>query len=71
MGEKIAGKVLLHRGANTIASHRAPRPICSVIAIGGGGGGRADVAQAGGRDAAKLDDALALVAGLVKETAGA
>jgi alanyl-tRNA synthetase len=40
-------------------------------AIGGGGGGRADVAQAGGRDAAKLDDALALVAGLVKETAGA
>ncbi len=40
-------------------------------AIGCGGGGRADVAQAGGRDAAKLDDALALVAGLVKETAGA
>jgi alanyl-tRNA synthetase len=40
-------------------------------AIGGGGGGKADVAQAGGRDAAKLDEALNLVAGLVKEKAGA
>ena len=36
-------------------------------AIGGGGGGRADVAQAGGRDADKLDDALRLVPGLVSE----
>ena len=37
-------------------------------AVGGGGGGRAEVAQAGGRDASKLDDALALVPGLVRET---
>ena len=37
-------------------------------AVGGGGGGRAEVAQAGGRDAGKLDDALALVSGLVRET---
>ena len=37
-------------------------------AVGGGGGGRAEVAQAGGRDAGKLDDALALVPGLVRET---
>ncbi len=36
-------------------------------AVGGGGGGRPDVAQAGGRDAAKLDEALALVPGLVRE----
>ena len=36
-------------------------------AVGGGGGGRAEVAQAGGRDAGKLDDALALVPGLVRE----
>ena len=37
-------------------------------AIGGGGGGRPDVAQAGGRDASKLDDALALVPGIVTES---
>ncbi len=38
-------------------------------AIGGGGGGRPDVAQAGGRDASKLDEALALVPGIVSESA--
>ncbi len=37
-------------------------------AIGGGGGGRPDVAQAGGRDASKLDHALALVPGIVRES---
>ena len=37
-------------------------------AIQGGGGGRADVAQAGGRRAEGLDDALALVPGLVRES---
>ena len=37
-------------------------------AVGGGGGGRPEVAQAGGRDASKLDDALALAPGLVRET---
>ena len=35
--------------------------------VGGGGGGRPDVAQAGGRDASKLDEALAQVPGLVRE----
>ncbi len=34
---------------------------------GGGGGGRPDLAQAGGKDAAKLDEALALVERLVRE----
>jgi alanyl-tRNA synthetase len=29
--------------------------------MGGGGGGRPDMAQAGGKDAGKLDDALATV----------
>jgi alanyl-tRNA synthetase len=33
--------------------------------IGGGGGGRADMAQAGGKDAGKLDEALASIAGWV------
>ena len=37
-------------------------------AIGGGGGGRPEVAQAGGRDASKLDDALALAPGIVSES---
>ena len=38
-------------------------------AIQGGGGGRPDVAQAGGRRADKLDEALGLVPGLVREKA--
>ncbi len=33
--------------------------------VGGGGGGRKDFASAGGRDASKLDEALAAVAGIV------
>ncbi len=33
--------------------------------IGGSGGGRPDFAQAGGRDASKLNEVLARVAGLV------
>ena len=36
--------------------------------FGGGGGGRPNVAQAGGRDASRLDDALAQVPDLVRET---
>lgn len=35
--------------------------------MGGGGGGRPDMAQAGGRDVAKLDEALAQVGRLVSE----
>ena len=35
--------------------------------IGGGGGGRPNMAQAGGRDASKLDEALASVPGWVEE----
>ena len=38
--------------------------------MGGGGGGRPDMAQAGGRDTAKLDEALAQVARLIREQAG-
>jgi alanyl-tRNA synthetase len=40
-------------------------------AIQGGGGGRPDVAQAGGKKADKLDEALGLVAGLVREKGSA
>jgi len=35
--------------------------------VGGGGGGRPHLAQAGGRDAARLDEALAGVPALVRE----
>jgi alanyl-tRNA synthetase len=34
--------------------------------VGGTGGGRPDLAQAGGRDASKLDEALAKVAALLQ-----
>lgn len=37
---------------------------------GGGGGGRPDMAQAGGKDHTKVDEALKLVAGLVEKAAG-
>jgi len=40
-------------------------------AIQGGGGGRPDVAQAGGRDADRLDEALGLVPGLLRRKGGA
>jgi alanyl-tRNA synthetase len=39
--------------------------------VGGGGGGRPDLAQAGGKDPAKLDEALAAVPGWVERTAQA
>src|SRR5690606_5730834 len=35
--------------------------------MGGGGGGRPDLAQAGGKDASKLSDALAAVRALVEQ----
>ena len=40
-------------------------------AIGGGGGGRPDLAQAGGRNPEKLDEALGMVPGIVREEAAA
>ena len=36
--------------------------------MGGGGGGRADVAQAGGKEASKLDDALASAERVIRES---
>ena len=54
---------LVERGLDAAAIARG-----AARAIQGGGGGRADVAQAGGRRADKLDDALALVPGLVRES---
>jgi alanyl-tRNA synthetase len=39
--------------------------------VGGGGGGRPDLAQAGGKDASKLDEALASVSSWVERMAKA
>ncbi|MCH7624909.1 MAG: alanine--tRNA ligase [Chloroflexi bacterium] len=39
--------------------------------IGGGGGGRADMAQAGGRDVSRLDEAINAAADLVREKSAA
>ncbi|MCP5097255.1 MAG: alanine--tRNA ligase [Chloroflexi bacterium] len=39
--------------------------------VGGGGGGRPDMAQAGGRDASKLPEAFAIVPGIVEKMLGA
>ena len=38
--------------------------------VGGGGGGKPTLAQAGGKDPARLDEALAAVAGWVEEKLG-
>jgi alanyl-tRNA synthetase len=38
--------------------------------VGGSGGGRPNLAQAGGRDASKMDEALGLVSGLVRRAEG-
>ena len=35
--------------------------------IGGGGGGRPDMAEAGGKDPSGLDDALAAAAGIIEQ----
>jgi len=39
--------------------------------VDGGGGGRPQMAQAGGKDPAKIDDALARAAELIKQKLGA
>ncbi|MBA3867370.1 MAG: alanine--tRNA ligase [Solirubrobacterales bacterium] len=49
----LASKDLVERGVSAGALVKVGAP-----EIGGGGGGRDDMAQAGGKDAAKLDDAL-------------
>ncbi len=57
-----ASRDLASEGFDAGAIVREAAPI-----IGGGGGGRADLAQAGGRDASRLDDALREAARLALE----
>ncbi|HHQ41577.1 MAG TPA: alanine--tRNA ligase [Chromatiales bacterium] len=64
------GKVRLAAGVTDDLTDRlkAGELVNEVAArVGGRGGGRADFAQAGGTDAARLDEALAAVPGLVRE----
>jgi alanyl-tRNA synthetase len=58
-----ASRDLAAEGFDSTAVIRGAAPI-----MGGGGGGRADLAQAGGRDASKLDDAVREAARIALET---
>jgi alanyl-tRNA synthetase len=61
----LASKDVVSRGisAGTLVREGAP-------VIGGGGGGRDDMAQAGGRDASKLEDALATMRAAIERELG-
>jgi alanyl-tRNA synthetase len=61
----LASKDLTERGVSAGALVREGAP-----AIGGGGGGRDDMAQAGGKDPSKLDDALAAMRAALERDLG-
>lgn len=70
LGSVVADKVLLIvRVTDDLVSRYAAGKIIKPIAaiVGGSGGGRPDMAQAGGNQPAKLDDALAQAAGVIKD----
>jgi alanyl-tRNA synthetase len=74
LGSGVDGKVSLVAAVSKDLMKRFPagRLVQEIAKIvGGGGGGRPDLAQAGGKDPAKLDEALAAVAGWVERTAQA
>jgi alanyl-tRNA synthetase len=67
---EAGGKVLLAAGVtkDLVKSHKAGDLIRDVAnVVGGGGGGRPDFAQAGGKDASKIDEALELFYQLIAE----
>jgi len=73
LGSAIDGRVNLVASVSKDLSGRFPAGrLVQEIAkmVGGGGGGRPDLAQAGGKDPAKLDEALAAVPGWVERSAG-
>ena len=74
LGSAVDGKVSLVAAVSKDLMKRFPagRLVQEVAKmVGGGGGGRPDLAQAGGKDASKLDEALATVTGWVERTARA
>ena len=68
------GKATLAASCNKAAQDRGLKAGVLVKAVaqlcGGNGGGRPDIAMAGAKDQSKLDDALAAVAGLVRQQLG-
>jgi alanyl-tRNA synthetase len=69
LGSAVDGKVNLVASVSKDLTRRFPAgKLLQEIAkiVGGGGGGRPDLAQAGGKDPAKLDEALGSVAGLIE-----
>jgi alanyl-tRNA synthetase len=74
LGSAVDGKVSLVAAVSKDLMKRFPagRLVQDVARmVGGGGGGRPDLAQAGGKDASKLDEAVASVAGWVERMAKA
>ncbi|MEX2220874.1 MAG: alanine--tRNA ligase [Candidatus Rokuibacteriota bacterium] len=74
LGSAVDGKVSLVAAVSKDLMKRFPagRLVQDIAKmVGGGGGGRPDLAQAGGKDAAKLDEALDAVAGWVERAAQA
>ena len=74
LGSATDGKVSLVAAVSKDLMKRFPAGrLVQEIAkmVGGGGGGRPDLAQAGGKDASKLDEALGAVASWVERTAQA
>ena len=72
LGSAVDGKVSLVAAVSKDLTKRfqAGRLVQEVARlVGGGGGGRPDLAQAGGKDPAKLDEALAAVPGWVERAA--
>ena len=74
LGSVVDGKVSLVAAVSKDLTKRFPagRLVQDIAKlVGGGGGGRPDLAQAGGKDPSKLDEALGAVAGWVERTAQA
>jgi alanyl-tRNA synthetase len=72
LGSAVDGKVNLVASVSKDLTKRVQAgKLVQEIAklVGGGGGGRPDLAQAGGKDPAKLDEALAAVPGWVERAA--
>jgi len=69
-GSKVALVVLVSKGAveRGLSAAEIVREAAPIVR--GGGGGRDDMAQAGGKDAAKLDEALAAARTLIAQKAG-
>lgn len=67
MGDKVSFVVMASKDAVEKGAHAGNIIREAAKIAGGGGGGRPDMAQAGGKDAAKIDEALNLAAQVASE----